>query len=520
MRLSQGKREGHGIVGPIAVSETSYRTILRSSSIIGAAQIVNILSRLVKMKIVAVLLGPTGVGFVGLFVSLIETAAAVAALGWGNAAIRQVSAAHAEGDEQSLARTRRALFLGSIGLAALGALLFWLLSDWITAVIVGEQSTRSEVAWLSLGIGFTVFGSIQIAVLSGLRRIGQIAKVNAAAGVISALLGGLAVWHWGREGLIALVLLAPASTFLLSILYVARLPSPAVMPPLRLKEIPSEWRSVTAIGFAFMFSTLITAGSHLTARSLIQNELGTASLGHFQAAWAIGVTYLGFVLTAMGTDYFARLSGVVKNHDASKKLVNEQTEVALLLCCPALVALIGVAPWFVTLLYSSEFGPAAQILQWQILGDILKLLCWPLGIYLAAAGAGRAFVFSQIMGLGTFLLGIVIGLPVLGVIAAGIAYIGIYAVILPINFFQVRRRFQFGWSKAVMLQGIGFIGAAILVKLAAAWSPMLGAALGLFIASIFGLWSLARISELAQFDGRLGNLGLVGKKLKTWMIRS
>ena len=44
----------------------SYRDILRSTSIMGGAQGLNYLVALVRVKLIAVLLGPAGVGLVSL----------------------------------------------------------------------------------------------------------------------------------------------------------------------------------------------------------------------------------------------------------------------------------------------------------------------------------------------------------------------------------------------------------------------------------------------------------------------
>jgi len=42
--------------------------------------------------------------------------------------------------------------------------------------------------------------------------------------------------------------------------------------------------------------------------------------------------YLGFVLGAMGTDYDSRLSAIFHDPLAATRLINDHTEVALLLC--------------------------------------------------------------------------------------------------------------------------------------------------------------------------------------------
>ena len=49
----------------------SYRQILRSTSIIGGASVINILIGLVRVKVAAVLLGPAGIGLIGLFKAML-----------------------------------------------------------------------------------------------------------------------------------------------------------------------------------------------------------------------------------------------------------------------------------------------------------------------------------------------------------------------------------------------------------------------------------------------------------------
>ena len=495
------------------MSASSYRTILRSSSIIGGAQAIKIAVGLVKMKVVAVLLGPAGVGLVGLYMNLMQTAATIAALGIGNTGTRQIALAHAEGGDQAAGRTRRTLFWGTLGLALIGAALFWLASGWIARVILADPAMSTDVAWLSMGVALSVACGSQGALLAGLRRIGDLARIDIASGVIGAALGVLALWLWGARGLIAMLLAAPAATFLVGYVYVARLGPPAG-PAARLPEMAREWRAMLILGFAFMLSGLVTTLGHLAARTLVQRELGPEALGQFQAAWAIGMTYLGFVLGAMATDYYPRLTATITDAVAATRLVNEQTEVALLLCAPALLALLGLAPWVITLLYSAEFGPAVDILRWQLLGDILKVMSWPLGFILLATGAGRTFVLTEMLGIGVFVLGVFIGLPLIGVTATGIAFLALYIAYLPIVWWFGGRRIGFRWSRAVKAQALVVIAAAVAVDVTARWSDMAGALLGTALAAGLGLWALLRLSAKSEATDKFGQIAMLGKKLK------
>ncbi len=101
------------------------------------------------------------------------------------------------------------------------------------------------------------------------------------------------------------------------------------------------------------------------------------------------MTYIGFVLGAMGTDYYPRLTAVIHDHTSVNRIVNEQTEVALLLATPVLLAMLGLAPWVITLLYSDQFGEAVETLRWQVLGDLFEGRELATGIHPVGGGLGQ-----------------------------------------------------------------------------------------------------------------------------------
>ena len=60
------------------------------------------------------------------------------------------------------------------------------------------------------------------------------------------------------------------------------------------------------LGAAFMLGGLATAATLLLVRGHISQELGLDAAGYLAAAWGITMTYVGFLLGAMGADYYPR----------------------------------------------------------------------------------------------------------------------------------------------------------------------------------------------------------------------
>lgn len=488
----------------------SYRRILRSSTLIGGASAAAILIAIFRTKILALLVGPEGVGAVGLYIGLISTAAALATMGLGSAGTRQVAEAAALDDSHALAVARRALTWGTVVLAAAGTFAVWMLRERLALLVLGSAAHADEVGWLSIAVGFSVAGASQGALLQGMRRIREMAALNVLGAGAATVIGLAFVWAWGTSGLVAYVIAGPAAGFLLGQVYVSRLP--ALGASVRPAEIARQWSVLARLGIAFMGAGLAASLVQLWMRIVIGDELGMAAIGHFQASWTISSQYLGFVLGAMAADYYPRLTGLIGERASAVRLVNQQTEAALLLAGPLFVAMMAIAPWIVELLYAPAFAPAVSVLRWQILGDVLKVASWPLGFVILAAGDGRTFFWTEAAAFG--LMGAITAAfaPAFGLQTAGVAYLAMYALYLPLVYALARRRIGFRWSGAVVwLAAVTFVACAGLAVLATITKWVVP--VGCLAAAVFAMYSLAHLSRMAGMLERLGRVGLAAERL-------
>ena len=91
---------------------TSHREVFRSSAIIGGASVINMVIGIVKVKVLAVLLGPAGIGLMGLYQNIMGMASTLAGCGMGSSGVRQLAASADEAETLSI--VRRALWLGNL----------------------------------------------------------------------------------------------------------------------------------------------------------------------------------------------------------------------------------------------------------------------------------------------------------------------------------------------------------------------------------------------------------------------
>jgi PST family polysaccharide transporter len=357
--------------------------------------------------------------------------------------VRQV--AQASGEAETLGRVRRVLLAGNLvqGTAAMSVV--WLLRERLAVWLFGDATHATEVGLVGVAILLALLSGSQTALLQGLRRIGDLGRVT-VYGALAGTLGGLAlVWAFGEKALIGIVLLQPLAACLVAAHYVRRLPRapPAALPP---RAAWATWKPMVQLGAAFMLGGLVTALTLLLVRARITDHLGLEAAGQFAAAWGITMTYVGFLLSAMGMDYYPRLSQVIDDRAAANRLMNEQAQLSLAIGGPVLLLLIGLAPLLIVALYSAEFGQAVTLLQWQTAGNMLKIVCWSLGFAFGAAARSRTFLLVQVNFNLVYLALVWPGLVPLGLEITGIAFLAAYAVHFAVLNLLARRMLGFRWE--------------------------------------------------------------------------
>ena len=284
----------------------------------GSSSALNILSGIIRLKVAALLLGPAGVGLIGLLQNLMSTASVAAGLGLDTAGTRQI--AEKTPDMAAVGDMRRVLVFGSVLMAVLGGGIFWMLSDQFAHLFLAREMSVVNVRWLALGVAMTIVSMGQIAILNGLRRIKSLAVLKVSASIMASVLGIIALLVMGREGTILFVLSLPFSTMIIGMFLVSRLgwnndPVPS------LKHLLISWARFSCLGAKFMSGALVAIAGLLVVRSIVNRALGPDALGQFEAAWMISMTYIGFVLGAMATDYFPTLTSIITNKTEANTLV-------------------------------------------------------------------------------------------------------------------------------------------------------------------------------------------------------
>jgi enterobacterial common antigen flippase len=493
---------------------STYGQILRSSAIVGGASALNLAVSILRTKAMALMLGPAGFGLMAAFTTIIDLVRCVAEMGVNNSGVRQIAESAGSDDSEQIARAVTVLRSVTLALGLFGALLLAVLSRPVAVLTFGDADYGVSVALLSLAVFFRIVAEGQGALLQGLRRIGELARL----GVIGSLIGSavsIGLVYWLREDGVAISLVAIAATSCLLSWWYSRKVRVATTH-LTSSRWLEETGSLLRMGLAFMMSSLLTMGAAYVVRLLIIRDEGLHAAGLYQAAWAVGGIYVAFILQAMGTDFYPRLVAVANRDPECNRLVNEQTHVSLLLAGAGVVATLSFAPWALAVLYSAEFVASAETLRWVCLGMALRVVTWPLGYILVAKGKAVLFIGTDLIWAVTNVALTWLAMRTFGLVGAGVAFFGSYFVHLLLVYPIARKLSGFRWSKVVWRTGLAF---AMLIAAVHAGFLLLDlrAALGIgasafVLAAAFSALRLRRIAGDQIPSRRIGKLLALGRQ--------
>jgi PST family polysaccharide transporter len=402
---------------------------------------------MVRTKVLAILLGPLGIGISGLYQSALDLIKTATGFGLGYSGVKEVAEAAADGNRKKIAAVILVLKRWSWATGLIGIIVTVVFSRQISNATFGDDKHTIGISILSITLLLSALATSRSALLQGLRQISKMAKAIVWSAILS-LIGASVIYYFaGLKGIIPAIVLVAALELIINWYYSKDIKTAPVS--MTLERSFAMGKTMVKLGFFMTVSLLANTASMYFVRSFIVRQDGLDTIGYFVAAWTISSVYIAAIFNAMSADYFPRLSSVQHNSITVRKLVNDQTEIALLLTVPIIISMIGFIDWLVPLFYSKQFSTTATILSWQLAGDFFKVLSWPLGFILLAKGKGMLFLFTELVWNVLFCASVYFGLPSAGIEITGIGFLAAYVIYLVILYVIVRRLVQFQWTPRV-----------------------------------------------------------------------
>ncbi len=442
---------------------SSYKNIFKTTFLFGFVKVFNIIVKIGLNKVVALILGPEGVGVIGMFNTTIQTVVNFAGLGVSQSGVRDISEANScsdtiERDTIITMVNKVIIFTGLLGMAIMivGAPL-------LSRYTFGTTAYTASYALLSIAVCAQIISAGQTAVLTGMRKLRQLAYCSMISAVVGLVTGVPFYWFFREKGIVPSLIVSSLTMLLVSWLYVRKISYTKIV--LTVNEIWQKSTLMVKMGISLMIQGLMLHICNLIVASYVANHGGLDILGYYQAGITIITGYFGIILTAMTTEYYPRLSSIHNDNAALKDAVNAQSEMGMMMAFPLVMLFVYFSNFFFRFLYSSEFEAGAVYVNWAVMGTITIIASNSIGMVLLVKQAAKIYLTSSLI-----LNIIIVSVNILlyhkfGLLGLGLGYFFSGLIQFIVYGIMMKKYYSISFSRRVIFIWVVIISAIILLNI-------------------------------------------------------
>ena len=436
-------------------SSSNFKEGLKGTTLLGGVQVYKIIISVIRSKALAIFLGPTGVGVLGLLSSTVDFIYSLTNLGLGTSAIRDISQANQEGDINKLSFVSQVFkkIVWITGFFGVAICLF--LSPMWSYISFKNYDYTVTIMFLSIAVLSKLLSEGQNSLMQGTHKMKLMAKSNVWGNTLGLVTTLPLYYFFGIKAIGPALLLTYLLSLLVSWYYSHKIELDKVA--VSFKEAIKEGRIMIKFGALIALSGLLTVGASYVVRVFIGHHGGLAEVGLYTAGFSVVITYVGMVFTGMGTEYFPRLASKANNNDEFNLTINEQMQISILMIAPLICAFIIFSKIAILVLYSEEFLGIESMIYLAILAILFKAPSWCCSYAILSKGDSKLFFWTEFASLLVMLV-CNIGFYLLwGLSGLGIAYIVLYLYYLIQEWLVCKQRYGLIISKEVVLTYIPHI---------------------------------------------------------------
>jgi PST family polysaccharide transporter len=386
----------------LKVRQLLKQEMVYSSFYSAIATLIKIGTAFFLSKIVAVYVGPKGLGLIGQLTNFVTVTLVFAGGGFTNGIVKYI-AQYKQFAQTKLGQLISTCFTVSVysGLV-IGAILF-ATSFFLSGLILGSDQYGSVFRVFGATVVFYSLNNFFLSLANGYKDYKRYNFINSLGSVIGLALSFLLMRIWGINGALLATVTNQSVIFFINYFFVIRKAEWFDLQFLRLKISTTEIRALSRYLLMAVVAAVCAPIAQMCVRWQISRDFSLSHAGIWEAVNRISNLYLMFITISLTTYYLPKLSETAEPRALKQEIVKVYKFIMpLVIICSASIYLCRHL--IIRILFTDEFGEAESLFAFQNLGDVLKISSWLLAFLLVAKGKHKLYIFSEVFFNLTFVL--------------------------------------------------------------------------------------------------------------------
>lgn len=394
------------------------KDITKIFSLNAIATLVKMLTGFVSVKVVAVLIGPSGVALLGQLNNFSSILLGFSTGGITSGVTKYV-AEYVASQSKVNVFLRTALWI-TMGFSLICAIVLIAGAGFFSQLILRDSRYRLVFVIFGCTIVFYALNSLLISILNGYKQFKKYVRINIIGSLVSLLFSVTFAYFLSIYGALLAVVTYQSVVFFVTLTLVTK------CEWFKKNNFVGKFDRIAGKKLAHysvmaLVVTIAMPVSQLIVRDYLVSHTSLVQTGIWEGMNRISGMYLMVITSSLSVYYLPRLAEIKVQHEIRKEVFSVYRMIIPLLLS-ATLCIYYLREFIIQALFSEEFRGMSQLFGFQLTGDFLKITAWVLSFQMLAKAMTRLLVTTEIIfSISSILLSMVF-IDSFGIIGATMAY--------------------------------------------------------------------------------------------------
>lgn len=366
--------------------------IVRVFSLNALATLIRMLCGMVSIKVVAVIIGPSGVALLGQLKNLESILLGVANGGINNGITKYI--AEYKDDDQQVKKYISNAFRITLYASLIIAILLIVGCEVLSEIVLLSE----EYYYVFIVFGFTILlytlNMLLVSILNGFKQFKKYVIVNISGTIFGLIYSIILVFFWGLPGAMINTVTYQSVVLFLTLWLCRKLPWFNIQ---YFKESLDKKIVKRYLGYSLMTITSLALVPvvRMILRGYVITEISSNDAGIWEGMNSISSISISVITTAFSIYYLPRLSEIKENNALHNEII-KCFKVMLPIMIVISLTIYLLRHFILWLLFTPAFYDMEKLFIWQLGGDFFKICSWLLAYIMVAKAQTLRYIATEV----------------------------------------------------------------------------------------------------------------------------
>jgi len=374
--------------------------LVKVSFLSSISTIIKVAAGMVSTKVVAAVIGPSGIALIGQLNNFSTIVLNIATGGIANGVTKYV--AEKSGEEEKINKFIHTALWLTVVLSIFCGLVMAIGANYFSILIL--KSYEYAIVFLLFGITilFYALNMLLLAIVNGQKNFNLFIRINLINSIVGLSFSVMLSLWFGVIGAMVSVVSYQSLVFIITLFLLRN----AIWLKWSLFKGRFDFKNLKLLSnysLMVLVSAFIIPVSQLLVRSYLARKVSVSDAGLWEGINRISGINLTIILPSFSVYYLPRLSELKTDHE----IRDEIWYVYKLLIPFLIITSLGIfifRHFIISTLYTKDFLPMEDLFAPQLIGDVIKMCGWILGYILVVKTMTKVYIIMEILNYTSFVI--------------------------------------------------------------------------------------------------------------------